>query len=208
LNDLERARRRKKICGRFLEAERRALEQRRNGQLFRLLVGVSPTSEPAAWQLAWLELEDRESAEEGLVELRSPDGEIEHKHIDNLSLRDWAAKLEAERLRLEWIVNVQRSGLFSGGAKKKGEKEESGGTAPEDKKSQSPGWPPETLARADTVVDAPGGIVLRLRDVGAASESLRVGNRDNGDGIPHTEADGEGRPGKVFVGTFGKRAGT
>jgi hypothetical protein len=206
MNELERARRYKKTWNRFLEAERRALEHRRDGQLARLLGGVSPTSESAAWELAWLEQEDRGSAEEGLVELRRADGEIEYKHIDDLSLRDWDARVEAERLRVAWIANAQRSGLFSGGAKKE-EIEGFGGSA-QDGKGQSAGLPPETLARADTVVDAPGASVLRLRDVGADSEALRPGSRDHGHGIPHAEADGEGRPGKVFVGTFEKRAGS
>jgi transposase len=88
MNELERARRYKKTRNRFLKAERRALEHRRDGQLARLLGGVSPTSESAAWELAWLEQEDRGSAEEGPVELRRADGEIEYKHIDDLSLRD------------------------------------------------------------------------------------------------------------------------
>jgi hypothetical protein len=50
MNELERARRYKKTWNRFLEAERRALEHRRDGQLARLLGGVSPTSESAAWE--------------------------------------------------------------------------------------------------------------------------------------------------------------
>ena len=207
MNELVRARRLKKIWERFLEAERRALQQRCNRQLARLLAGISPTSEPAQWDLVWLAQEDQELAEAGLVELRSPgSGEVEYKHIDELSPKAWGARLEAERVRLEWILRAQRSRIFAGPAEKV-EREGSDGRAP-DGKSRSAELPTQELARAGTVVDiAPGRSILRLRDVASDSQELRDGKRKRGYSVSHPKTDGGGRAGKVFVGNFDKRTG-
>ena len=205
MNDLDRTRRRKKAWQRFLEAERRALEYRRDGQLSRSFAGISPTSESAQWELMWLDQEDRETAKIGLVELRSPAGEIEYKHIDELTHKDCAARVEAQRVRLQWIQNTQRTRIFSGDGHRE-EIEETGGRA-QDRKSRSAQLPSQKLAGGGTVADAPGGTVLRLRDVGADGQGLRAGNRERRDGISHATADGEGGIGKVLVGNFEKRTG-
>ena len=205
-DELERARRLKKIWERFLEAERGALQQRCNRQLARLLAGISPTSKPAEWDLVWLVQEDQELAKAGLVELRSPgSAEVEYKHIDELSPKDWGARLAAERVRLEWILHAQRSRIFVSPAEKE-EIEESDGRV-RDGKGRSAELPAQELVGAGTVVDIGGRSILRLRDVESDSEELRNGKRKPGDSVSHPKTDGEGGAGTVLVGNFEKRTG-
>lgn len=81
---------------RFLEAERSILEQRRRGALAQALGKPLPEESPG--ELRWLIIEDRHLAEEGLVELRSGE-EAWFKHIDDLTLEDRPARIEAESKR-------------------------------------------------------------------------------------------------------------
>jgi hypothetical protein len=91
---------------RFIEAERRHLEDRRAGHLGRLLDGPLPGE--SAEELRLLAWEDQRRAEAGLVELRSPSGEVSYKHIDDLTLEDRQARGEAERALMNRIMERQQ----------------------------------------------------------------------------------------------------
>ena len=100
---------------RFMEAERRHLDNRRAGHLGRLLDGPLPGE--SAEELRLLAWEDQRRAEAGLVELRSPGGEVSYKHIDDLTLEDRQARAEAERALMNRIMErQQRRESPSGGA--------------------------------------------------------------------------------------------
>ncbi len=94
---------------RFLEAERTSLENRRRGQLSRLLGRALPGEWPE--ELAHLAREDRRRAEEGLVELKRGEG-VWYKHVDDLLPEDRLALAEAERAKMAWILG--RLGKLSG----------------------------------------------------------------------------------------------
>jgi hypothetical protein len=91
---------------RFIEAERRHLEDRRAGHLGRLLDGPLPGE--SAEELRLLAWEDQHRAEAELVELRSPGGEVSYKHIDDLTLEDRQARAEAERALMNRIMERQQ----------------------------------------------------------------------------------------------------
>jgi hypothetical protein len=91
---------------RFMEAERRHLNDRRTGHLARLLDGPLPGE--TAEELRLLAWEDQRRAEEGLVELRSPGGEVSYKHIDELTLEDRQARAEAERAQMNRMMERQQ----------------------------------------------------------------------------------------------------
>jgi hypothetical protein len=91
---------------RFIEAERRHLEDRRAGHLARLLDGPLPGE--SAEELRLLAWEDQRRAEAKLVELRSPSGEVSYKHIDDLTLEDRQARAEAERALMNRIMERQQ----------------------------------------------------------------------------------------------------
>jgi hypothetical protein len=84
----------------FIEAERRELEKRKDGQLARLLGEALPGETPAA--LRWLASEDRRQAEEGLVALMSG-GKVSYKRLDELSQADQPARIAARRARTGWL---------------------------------------------------------------------------------------------------------
>jgi hypothetical protein len=91
---------------RFMEAERHELENRRNGHLRKLLDGPLPGESPE--ELESLAFEDEARAEEGLVELKSPNDEITYKHIEQLTPEDRTARVAAEGARVEWITGRTR----------------------------------------------------------------------------------------------------
>ena len=88
--------RRQDLWEKYMEVERRELEQRRNGQLGRALPGESQE------ELDRIAEEDQRRAQDGLVELRSGD-EVSYKHIDQLTRDDRPARLESENARAAWI---------------------------------------------------------------------------------------------------------
>jgi hypothetical protein len=93
----------------FMQAERRELELRKDGQLLRLL-GEPLPGEPPAMVLR-LAAEDRKQAEEGLVALMS-DGEVLYKHLEELSEEDVPARIAANRLRMAWLKERQEDRWF------------------------------------------------------------------------------------------------
>ena len=114
VDDEARARRdEEEAWERFIEAERRHLEDRRAGHLARLLDGPLPGE--SAEELRLLAWEDQHRAEAGLVELRSPSGEVSYKHIDELTLEDRQARAEAERALMNWIMERQQRREFPSG---------------------------------------------------------------------------------------------
>ncbi len=106
MDDEARARRDEEAWERFIEAERRHLDDRRAGHLARLLDGPLPGE--SAEELRLLAWEDQRRAQEGLVELKSPGGEVFYKHIDELTLEDRQARAEAERALMNRIMERQR----------------------------------------------------------------------------------------------------
>lgn len=92
----------------FMQAERRELELRKDGQLSRLLGEPLPGEAPAALQR--LASEDRRQAEEGLVALMS-EGKVFYKHIEELSEEDMSARIAANRMRMTWLKERQDSRL-------------------------------------------------------------------------------------------------
>ena len=83
-----------------MQQELRELEKRKAGQLAELLGEALPGEPPAA--LERFVTEDRRQAEEGLVALMSL-GEVSYKHLEELSPKDMAARIAANRLRTTWL---------------------------------------------------------------------------------------------------------
>ena len=106
VDDEARTRRDDEAWERFIEAERRHLDDRRAGHLARLLDGPLPGE--SAEELRLLAWEDQRRAEARLVELRSPSGEVSYKHIDDLTLEDRQARAEAERALMNRIMERQQ----------------------------------------------------------------------------------------------------
>jgi hypothetical protein len=96
---------------RFLRTELRLLEARRNGQLARALTRRLPTESQEI--LDRVASEDRRRAEEGLVELRSEEGESSYKHVRSLSPEDRMNRIRAELARIEWLLErrAKRNGV-------------------------------------------------------------------------------------------------
>jgi hypothetical protein len=92
---------------RYMEAERRELENRRDGLLRKMLDGPLPGESPE--ELERLASVDQARAEEGLVELSSPEGEVYYKHIDDLSPEDRSDRAAAEGARVAWITERTRT---------------------------------------------------------------------------------------------------
>jgi hypothetical protein len=84
----------------FMQEELRELEKRKAGQLAELLGGPQPGEAPAA--LEWLADEDRRQAQAGLVALMSM-GKVSYKPLEELSPKDMAARIAANRLRMTWL---------------------------------------------------------------------------------------------------------
>ncbi len=84
----------------FIQAERRELELRKEGQLAKMLGDPLPGESPEA--LERLASEDRRQAEEGLVALTS-NGKVFYKRVDELSPADMPARGAANRLRTTWL---------------------------------------------------------------------------------------------------------
>lgn len=93
---------------RFMAAERREVEQRRDGQLSRVLGAPILAGETRAG-LTRIAEEDRELAERGLVDLLDVDGGLRHKHVDDLVLEDRADRARAHSARLRWLTGRSRS---------------------------------------------------------------------------------------------------
>jgi hypothetical protein len=96
---------------RFIQAELRELELRKDGQLARLLGEALPGEPPAA--LERLASEDQRQAEEGLVALMSG-GKVSYKHIDELCPEDRPARIAANSLRATWLKERQDRWLGRG----------------------------------------------------------------------------------------------
>jgi hypothetical protein len=96
----------------FMQAERRELELRKDGQLATLLGATLPGEPPAA--LRRLASEDRRQAEEELVALTS-NGKTSYKHLEELSEGDMPARIAASRLRTTWLKERGDGWLARGG---------------------------------------------------------------------------------------------
>ena len=90
---------------RYIEAERREVQMRREGHLARILAPAMPGESPE--ELRRLAEEDRLRAEEALVELMDEGGQITYKHIDELAPADQQARTRAEGKRIECITQRQ-----------------------------------------------------------------------------------------------------
>jgi hypothetical protein len=115
----QRSRARQEECSRaqlaawksFMQAELRGLEQRKDGQLAKLLGQALPGEPPATLQR--LASEDRRQAEEGLVALMR-NGKVFYKHVERLSEEDMPARIAANRLRTTWLKERQDGWLDHG----------------------------------------------------------------------------------------------
>jgi hypothetical protein len=92
---------------RFMEAERLELENRRNGHL-RKLLGY-PLAGESSEELERLASEDEMRAEQGLVSLMNPDGEVTYKHIEDITPEDRSVRIAAEGARVEWFAERTRT---------------------------------------------------------------------------------------------------
>ena len=106
--------------GRFLNTERRTLEARRKGQLAKALLWALPLE--SQQEIERMILEDQHRAEEGFVELRSEEGTLSYKHLEQLVPEDRQDRMRAELRRLEWLLDRQerrtmllRSGILRAG---------------------------------------------------------------------------------------------
>ncbi len=93
----------------FMQAERRELQLRKDGQLAGLLGEALPGESRAA--LGRLALEDQRQAEEGLVALMSG-GKVSYKRLDELSQADQPARIAARSARTGWLKE-RRDGWLS-----------------------------------------------------------------------------------------------
>jgi hypothetical protein len=91
---------------RYVAAERRELEQRRNGLLRKLMDGPLPGETPQ--EIEWLAADDEAKAREGIIELMKPSGEVYYKHIDDLIPEDRLDRSAAEEARIAWLTQRQR----------------------------------------------------------------------------------------------------
>ena len=89
---------------RYLRAERRDLQARREGMLRRLLGMALPEERPE--ELERLAREDQRRAERGLVELQG-DGQTWYKSLEELTPDDLPARAEAEMTRARWLRRRQ-----------------------------------------------------------------------------------------------------
>jgi hypothetical protein len=89
----------------FLRMERRMLKARANGQLAKALALRLPLESQE--ELERMAKEDRKRAEEGLLELRSEQGDISYKQIDDLTPEDRTNRIRAELRRMEWLLERQ-----------------------------------------------------------------------------------------------------
>ena len=83
-----------------MEAERRELELRKDGELGRLLGEPQRGEQPGA--LERLAEEDRRQAEDGLVALMRM-GKVFYKQLSELCPEDMPARAAANRLRMTWL---------------------------------------------------------------------------------------------------------
>ena len=102
-----RAVRHQQAWDRFMEAERLELENRRNGHLRKLLGDPLPGESPG--ELERLASEDETRAEQGLLSLMNPDGEIIYKHINDITPEDRTARITAEGAQVEWVAERTRA---------------------------------------------------------------------------------------------------
>jgi hypothetical protein len=92
-----------------MQAERRELELRKNGQLARMLGEPLPGETISIVER--LASEDRRQAEEGLVALMH-DGEVFYKHLEELTEENMPARIAASRLRTTWLKERQEDRWF------------------------------------------------------------------------------------------------
>jgi hypothetical protein len=93
----------------FMQAERRELVLRKEGQLARML--GEPLPGESAAEVLELASEDRRQAEEGLVALMR-DGKVFYKYLEELSEWDMPARKAANRLRTTWLKERQEHRWF------------------------------------------------------------------------------------------------
>jgi hypothetical protein len=93
----------------FMQAERRELELRKNGQLAKMLGEPLPGELPT--EMLRLASEDRRQAEEGLVALMH-DGEVFYKPLEELWVKDMPARIAATRSRTAWLKERKEDRWF------------------------------------------------------------------------------------------------
>ena len=92
---------------RFVAAERREVEVRRDGHLLKVL-GVPILPGETRAELESIGEEDRFLAEQGLVEMKNARGDTYHKHVDELVPADRTDRARAHGARVEWLAGRVR----------------------------------------------------------------------------------------------------
>ena len=90
-----------------MAAERREVEDRRDGHLLKALGPPILPGETEA-ELARIGEEDRALAERGLVELKDGRGHSYHKHVDDLVPEDRTDRARAHGARVRWLTKRAR----------------------------------------------------------------------------------------------------
>ena len=93
----------------FMQAERRELELKKNGELAKMLGEPLPGMPPA--EMLRLASEDRKQAEEGIGALMY-DGEVIYKPLEELCVEDMPARIAATRSRTAWLKERQEDRWF------------------------------------------------------------------------------------------------
>lgn len=109
--EMDRGPDQERLWERYMQIERRELEDRKNGELERVLGSALPGESQE--EIDRIAREDREKAEAGLVGLRDGE-EFWYKHIDELTPDDQQARIEAQQRRLAWVG--ERLGRAPGGS--------------------------------------------------------------------------------------------
>jgi hypothetical protein len=90
------------------------LEARKNGQLAKALAWRQPGESQE--ELDRLTSEPWRRVEKGLVRLRSEEGELSYKYVEELSPEDRMDRIRAELARIEWLLERQgRRNIIFGG---------------------------------------------------------------------------------------------
>lgn len=91
---------REQLWERYMQVEHKELEDRKAGELAKVLGPALPGESQE--EIDRLAREDREKAEAGLVWLQEGE-EVWTKHIDELSREDRPGRIEAQRKRVDWV---------------------------------------------------------------------------------------------------------
>ena len=103
----DREERHRRAWERFVAAERREVEIRRDGHLLKAL-GMPILPGETRAELERIGEEDRVLAEQGMVQMKDAHGNAYHKHVDDLVPGDRTDRARAHGVRVEWLAERVR----------------------------------------------------------------------------------------------------